>query len=172
MSEPTEQPPQVNLKTKKTRTPEQLEVLSKAREKALQIRKENAKLRQAEKQIEKDKKSKELLARKQKVEEYNNPKETPEPEPVEIEPETPKVVKRITKEKPKKEKKKKIIYVEESSESEEEEIVYVKKSKPKKEILEPLERVEGFKPPPKPKSKGQTNYEQMMKNTFGKCREF
>ena len=170
MSEPPEQPP-INLKTKKTRTPEQLEVLSKAREKALQIRKENAKLRQAEKQIEKDKKSKELMMRKQKVAEYNNPKEISEPEP---EPE-PKEIKRISKEfqkkvEIKKEKKKKIIYVEESSESEEEEIVYVKKSKPKARELpqQPLE------PQPKalPKSKGQMNYEQIYKNTFGKCREF
>ena len=167
MSEPPEQPP-INLKTKKTRTPEQLEVLSKAREKALQIRKENAKLRQAEKQIEKDKKSKELMMRKQKVAEYNNPKEISEPEP---EPEPPKEIKRISKEfQKKKEKKKKIIYVEESSESEEEEIVYVKKSKPKARELpqQPLE------PQPKalPKSKGQMNYEQIYKNTFGKCREF
>ena len=155
------------MKTKKTRTPEQLEVLSKAREKALQIRKENAKLRQAEKQIEKDKKSKELMMRKQKVAEYNSPKEISDPEP---EPEPPKEIKRISKEfQKKKEKKKKIIYVEESSESEEEEIVYVKKSKPKKEILEPQERTSEK---PKPKSKGQMNYEQIYKNTFGKCREF
>ena len=167
MSEPPEQSP-INLKTKKTRTPEQLEVLSKAREKALQIRKENAKLRQAEKQIEKDKKSKELMMRKQKVAEYNSPKEISDPEP---EPEPPKEIKRISKEfQKKKEKKKKIIYVEESSESEEEEIVYVKKSKPKARELpqQPLE------PQPKalPKSKGQMNYEQIYKNTFGKCREF
>ena len=169
MTEPTEPP--VNLKTKKTRTPEQLEVLAKAREKALQIRKENAKLRQAEKQIEKDKKSKELMMRKQKVEEYNNPKEISEPEP---EPE-PKEIKRISKEfqkkvEIKKEKKKKIIYVEESSESEEEEIVYVKKSKPKAHKEQPLEP-QGVEKP-KPKSKGQMNYEQIYKNTFGKCREF
>lgn len=172
MSEPTEDPPKpINLKVKKTRTPEQLEVLSKAREKALEIRKENAKLRQAEKQIEKDKKSKEILARKQKVEEYNNPKEEPIPEPeIVVEKET---IKRIVK--PKKEKKKKIIYVEESSESEEEEIVYVKKSKPKKqEVLQSIERPpqEGFKPPPQPKTKGQMNYEALLGNTFGKCRDF
>ena len=170
MSEPTEPTEKINLKTKKIRTPEQLEVLAKAREKALQIRKENAKLRQAEKQIEKDKKAKELMARKQKVKEYLEP--VPDPEPVE--PEPPKEIKRIPKVPvqrtvPKKEKKKKIKYVEveESSESEEEEIVYVKKSKPKERTVAPKERVD-----PKVPTKGQENYKKLMESTFGKSRHF
>lgn len=164
ISEATEEKvPPTNLKTKKPRTTEQLEVLSKAREKALQIRQENAKLRQAEKKIEKDKKTKEVELRKQKVEEYNKPK-VPEPVILEPEPKEEVVVKKIKKQKPKK-----IVYVEESESEEEEEpeIVYVKKPK-KKVPVEPKERIEGFVEPPKVKTKGQQNYEKIYFETFGK----
>ena len=130
----TEQP---KPKVKKTRTPEQLEALARAREKALEIRKQNAELRKAEKEIAKHEKEESIKVRKEKVKNYlkkepvkevveeEEPPEEPEPEP---------------KPKPKaKPKKKKVIVVEESeSESEEEEeIVVVKKPRAKKVAPQP-----------------------------------
>ena len=63
----TEQP---KPKVKKTRTPEQLEALARAREKALEIRKQNAELRKAEKEIAKHEKEESIKVRKEKVKNY------------------------------------------------------------------------------------------------------
>ena len=145
MSEPTQE--EKKIKVKKPRTPEQLEVLANARKKALEIRRENAKLRQAEKDIEKDKKNRELATRKQKVEEYERDRAAgPPPTPAS----TPE---------PKKDRKKKIVYVEESeSESESEEvIVKVKKRTP----------VPVSAPAPVRKTPAQLNYEKVYSATFG-----
>ena len=132
------------LKPKKTRSPEQLEVLKKAREKALQIRKENAKLRKAEKDIEKEKKDNDLKERKAKVAEHTRGAEI----------ETEEVI--VKQKKPL--KKKKIIYVQESESESEDEIVIVKKR----------ERTRGVRPttvaPAKQKSK--ENYSRLYKQMF------
>ena len=119
MTEPTEEDKtddesetQPLIKPKKVRSPEQLEVLKKAREKALEIRRENAKLRRAEKEIQRREKENKLNDRKEKVAKY--------------EQETVAKAPRIKK-------KKKVVYESESSESEEEEVVPKKKKKKPKE---------------------------------------
>ena len=122
MTEPTEEDKtddesetQPLIKPKKVRSPEQLEVLKRAREKALEIRRENAKLHKAEKEIERREKETKLNDRKEKVAKY--------------EQETVATAPRIKK-------KKKVVYVEESesSESEEEEVVSKKKRKEPKKV--------------------------------------
>ena len=52
-TEPTLSTEETPAKIKKTRSPEQLEVLAKARAKAIEVRKSNALLRKQEKEIEK-----------------------------------------------------------------------------------------------------------------------
>ncbi len=120
MTEATE-PTQEIPKVKKSRTPEQLEVLAKARQKALEVRKANAELRKKEKEIELKEKENKIKERKKKIEEYEEPE--PEPEPVKIK------------------KSKKKIVIEESESESEEEVVVVKKKKPVKRIVEPDEPI-------------------------------
>ena len=161
MTEPTEdiEPTVVKpSKVKKTRSPEQLEVLAKARAKAMEVRKANAELRKQEKDIEKAEKEQKLKERKAKVEKYNKP---PVEEVVEQEVYVePKVIKKKVP------KKKKVIVVEQSeseSSSDEEEVMVIKKKK---------------KPPPQqqqPKAvpqidyrklKAQQNYNTLYKQMF------
>jgi len=129
MTEPTELTDPVEVsqkKVKKTRSPEQLEVLAKAREKALQIRRENAELRKAEKDIDKEEKATKLKERRNKVENYNKQKSSQLEEVPEVARKEP------SKIKSKKPKKKVLIIEESESESEEEEVIVVKKPKAKK----------------------------------------
>ena len=106
----------VDKRTQKT--PEQLETLRLAREKANAIRAERSQVKKKVKELKEIsfQKDKDLI---EKMERQLQPKPQPEPEP-ESEPEPP-------REKPKKPKK--IVYVSDSSE---EEIEYVKKVKPPK----------------------------------------
>jgi len=141
------------------RTPEQLAVLSKAREKALAVRKENAELKRKEKELAKIEKEKEKATRKKNIEtkykalkepkskddlveeEYvpeattkQKPASPVETEVDEPEPE-PEPVK-LERQKPVKKSKKKVVVVEESeSESDEEEVVYIKKKPARKTAL-------------------------------------
>ena len=155
----TEQP---KPKVKKTRTPEQLEALSRAREKALEIRKQNAELRKAEKEIAKHEKEESIKVRKEKVKNYLKKEPVKEVVEEEPDPEPPK-----PKAKP---KKKKVIVVEESeSESEEEEIVVVKKPRAKKvaPVAQPPvsreDKIKQFR-----KKKAENNYDNLYKQMFGK----
>jgi len=121
-------------KVKRIMTPDQLENLRKAREKANAVRRENADLRRMEREtkiIEKMAKEKEIKEKYGKVKE---PKKEPEPAPVpqpeesSSEEEQEVVVKK--KKVIKKPKKKKVIYVDSSDDSSsEEEVVYKKKKK-------------------------------------------
>ena len=105
----------VDKRTQKT--PEQLETLRLAREKANAIRAERSQVKKKVKELKEIsfQKDKDLIEKMER--QMNQPKPEPEPEP---EPEPP-------REKPKKPKK--IVYVSDSSE---EEIEYVKKVKPPK----------------------------------------
>jgi hypothetical protein len=111
---------------KSIRTPEQLLVLGKAREKAIQVRKFNATVKKAEKDmvlIEKLNVKKSIIAKhKELLDPTVLPQAEPQAEP-QVEPQAKPVIK----------KKIKVIEV---SDDEEEEIVYIKKAK---------------KPKPKPK---------------------
>jgi hypothetical protein len=112
----------VDKRTQKT--PEQLETLRLAREKANAIRSERSQVKKKVKELKElsFQKDKDLIEKMER--QLNQPKPEPESEP---EPEPPKV-------KPKKPKK--IVYVSDSSE---EEIEYVKKVKPPKKI--PIEEM-------------------------------
>tara|TARA_R100000935_G_scaffold15780_1_gene31582 strand:+ start:6575 stop:7057 length:483 start_codon:yes stop_codon:yes gene_type:complete len=141
-------------KVKKTRSPEQLEVLAKARAKAMEVRKANAELRKQEKDIEKAEKEQKLKERKAKVDKYNKPVVEQEDyvEPIVIKKKAP--------------KKKKIIVVEESDSesSDEEEVVIVKKKK------KPIVRTETIRQPvpqiDQRKLKAQKNYNTLYKQMF------
>ena len=109
------------------RTPQQNEILAKAREKAKLVRAENAKLKQQEKELVKAEKE----AKKKDIQErYKKLKGVPEVVDDEDEVEVPV---RRTDPKPKvKKTKKKIVEISDSEEEEEEEeIIYVKKQKKK-----------------------------------------
>jgi hypothetical protein len=108
---------------KSIRTPEQLLVLGKAREKAIQVRKFNATVKKAEKDmvlIEKLNVKKSIIA---KHKELLDPTVLPPVEPNAVPQAEPKAVP------PAKELKKKVKVVEVSDSEEEEEIVYIKKAK-------------------------------------------
>ena len=133
-------------KPKRVLSPEQLEKLKVAREKALKVRQENAEQRKKEKdlkKLEKQAKQKEIeekLMNYQETPQLERAEPTPEPEE---EPEETTPVK-----KPKKKPKKPIVIVEESdsSESEDEQVVYIKRAKGRRPVAEkPLERTQsGF----------------------------
>jgi len=108
---------------KNQKTPAQLELLAKARVRALEVRKENTALRAKQREIDQLQKMKERQAIEEKHKELLKASEPetqfdmePEPEPSS---EPPKA----------KAKKKKIIVVEESESDSEEEVVMVKKKK-------------------------------------------
>lgn len=106
---------------KSIRTPAQLEILAKARVKALEIRKFNASVKEAERQtknIHETNLKKDILNKYKKLIE---PEPEPEPEKPEPEPEPEKPEKReiILMKKPKVAKKAKIVYYTDSEEEEE-----------------------------------------------------
>ena len=127
-------------KVKRVMTPDQLENLRKAREKANVVRQEKADLRRMEREtklVEKMAKEKEIKAKYGKIKEPE-PQPEPEPEPEESSSEEEQEVvvkkKKVVKKKP----KKKVIYVSENDDSSsEEEVVYKKK---KKAVAQPVER--------------------------------
>jgi len=133
-------------KPKRVLSPEQLEKLKVAREKALKVRQANAEQRKKEKdlkKLEKQAKQKEIEEKLMNYQEAPAPEPTPEPEE---EPEETTVAPPVKK--PKKKTKKPIVIVEESdsSESEDEQVVYIKRAKGKRSVAEkPLERTQsGF----------------------------
>lgn len=155
MTDPTEEIEPVvvkPIKVKKTRSPEQLEVLAKARARAMEVRKANAELRKQEKDIEKDEKEQKLKERKAKVERYKKPVVEQEDY---VEP-------KIKKTK----KKKKVIVVEESSSdddtsSDEEDVVIIKKKKKEPPTARRPEPVADPR-----KLKAQKNYNSLYKQMF------
>ena len=149
MEAPTETtPPVTEEKVKRERTEAQKMTLLKAREKALEVRKNNAELRKKEKQVlhEKEKQLKE--AKKDQIEsEFNQLVNAPPEEDEEAEEEEEEEVVR----KPKKKIKRKIVVVQ-SSESEEERIE-VQLPRTKKET-------------PKAPDQKQVKYERSMQKMF------
>ena len=144
-TEPIQEPP---TKIKKSRSPEQLEVLAKARAKAVEVRKANALLRKQEKDIERQEKEHKLKERKERVAKYKAPQEE-------------EVVKEDYIE-PVKVRKKKVVVVEESS-SDEEEVVVVRKKKP------PPQKQQQQRSVPEidyRKLKAQHNYNTLYKQMF------
>jgi len=149
MEAPTEAtPPVTEEKVKKERTEAQKQTLLKAREKALEVRKNNAELRRKEKQVLLEKESALKEAKKEQIESDFNQMLQPEvvKESVAEEEEEEEVVRQ-----PKKKIKRKIVVVQ-SSESEEEEIE-VKLPRSKKEARK--------EPDPK-----QIRYERSMQKMF------
>jgi len=116
---------QMSEKPKKTLSPEQLEKLKVARERALAVRQENAKNKALEKELATAEKEQHLNTVKEKLAKVKAP---PKIEVVESEPESePEVVVRKAKSKP---KKKKIIVVEDSeSDEEQQQVIFVKRKK-------------------------------------------
>ena len=140
-------------KPKRVLSPEQLEKLKVAREKALKVRQANAEQRKKEKdlkKLEKQAKQKEIEEKLMNYQEgstgasASDNQELSASHSIENEPEeeAPPV------KKPKKKTKKPIVIVEESdsSESEDEQVVYIKRAKGKRPVAEkPLERTQsGF----------------------------
>jgi hypothetical protein len=118
-------------KEKRTRqmTPELLEKLALARQKANEKRTENAKLKKMEKELkvkEQQTKAQEIKENYEKATTPEEPEEEPEPDP---EP-----VQKPVKKKQTKKPKKPIVIVEESEsdESEDEQVIYIKRSQTKK----------------------------------------
>jgi len=138
-------------KVKKTLSPEQLEKLKVAREKALSVRQANAKNKALEKELATAEKEQHLTEVKEKLAKVKIAKqEPPKIEIVESEPESePEVIVRK-----KRNKKKKIIVVEDSdTDEEQQQVIFVKKKKdnPLQPIQRPAEQVPAqvFKAPPK-----------------------
>ncbi len=152
-TEPTQEPP---AKIKKSRSPEQLEVLAKARAKAVEVRKANALLRKQEKDIERQEKEHKLKERKERVAKYKPPQEEEVIKEDYIEPV-----------KVKKERKKKVVVVEESdTSSDEEEVVVVRKKKervpaPPKPAPKPVPSIQDVR-----RLKAQQNYNSLYKTMF------
>jgi len=132
----------------KTRSPQQLEILAKARAKAQIVRKENAELKRKEKELTKAEKEKEKADRKKSITERYAKLKDPPKEPLETEEyesdDTEVVEQPVVKPKPKpkvKKTKKRVVVVpqSESDTDEEEEVVYVaaprKKKAPKERVV-------------------------------------
>jgi hypothetical protein len=120
--------------TKKPLSAEKLAQLQIARQKANEVRKANAELKQKEKMI----KTIEHEERKQQVESKIKQLSAPKPEPAPV-----------LRSKPKKERR--VVYVEESSSDDEPEVVYVKKKKtPKPIVEEPEPEIEKMLTPAQP----------------------
>ena len=151
-TEPTQEPP---AKIKKSRSPEQLEVLAKARAKAVEVRKANALLRKQEKDIERQEKEHKLKERKERVAKYKPPQEEEVVKEDYVEPV-----------KVKKERKKKVVVVEESESSDdEEEVVVVRKKKAvpatPKPAPKPVPTIQDVR-----RLKAQQNYNSLYKSMF------
>jgi len=162
---PEEEQPTPPVKTTKQKgskrpaTEERLEILRKAREKAAVVRKEKARVRQAEKQMKTDA----FNARKKVADDYlagktaklEEPKKTKKSERIfsreasEDEEEIEYVKK---KKKPTKKPKKKVVYISESESEEEEQIIRVKKNK--------------VKPAPTPPPTPSSYYDPITGNTY------
>jgi len=127
----------ISTKPKKILTPEQLEKLKVAREKALAVRQDNAKDKALVKELAQAEKTQHITEVKAKLSKI---KEVPKVVQVESEPEDepePEPVVKVKKVK----KKKKIMIVEDSdSDDEQQQIIYVKKMKqvPKTELPVPV----------------------------------
>jgi hypothetical protein len=141
-------------KGEKITDPVVLERLAKAREKALETRRANAKMKADAKladELERKKADAEVQKRIKKTIDPEPPKEEPPkeaapiPKPKEEEPEQEVQIEYIKAPK-KKPKKKKVVIVESETESEEEEVVYKKKSKRVKNETPQKERP--LTPPP------------------------
>jgi len=143
-------------KPKKTLSPEQLERLKVAREKALAVRQTNAKNKALEKELATAEKEQHLNTVKEKLAKVKAPKQ--EPPKIEIQPDSepesePEIVVKRTK---KPAKKKKIVIVEDSeSDEEQQQVIFVrrKKDNPLQPIQHQPEPVpqQVFKPqPPQP----------------------
>jgi hypothetical protein len=120
---------------KSIRTPAQLEMLAKARVKALEIRKFNASVKEAERQtkaIQETNLKKEVLNKYKKLIEPEPEPEPEKPEPEKPEPEKPEKREIILMKKPKVAKKAKIVYYTDSEEEEEPQPppILVKKPRP------------------------------------------
>jgi len=149
----------------KARSPQQLEILAKARAKAQIVRAENADLKRKEKELAKAEKEKEKADRKKSItERYAKLKDPPlEAEPYESD--DTEVVEQPPKPKPKpkvKKTKKRVVVVPQSeSESEDEEVVYVaaprKKKAPKERVVYAPEN------PPAPPDPFNGMYEKMFR---------
>jgi len=157
---------------KSNRSPEQLQVLAKAREKAFEIRKQNASLRKAERQMIKEQKDKDFQERMKRVEDYQSKGKKPQPQEPVVEEESdddqpepaPVIIKK--KKKPVKKKAPPVILVEESeSESDDEEPqqrVVIKKKIKQERYNPPMQEQ-----PPAAPSRGQENFEKLYKQMFG-----
>jgi hypothetical protein len=156
-------------KPKKTLSPEQLERLKVAREKALAVRQANAKNKALEKELATAEKEQHLNTVKEKLAKVKAPKQ--EPPKIEIEPDSepdsePEVVRVKSKKKP----KKKIVIVEDSdTDDDQQQVIFVKRKKdnPLQPIQRPAEPVpqQVFKaPPPQPQQPdiNQMRYDAMF----------
>ena len=155
MAEPIIKEKHIPTGNKSIRSPEQLLVLAKAREKAIQVRKFNAVVKKAEKDIiliDKLNVKKGIIAKhKELLDPETLPVPVPVPVPVAIEPSEPSVAVNLIEPKVKTKK----IKVVEQSDSDEEEIVYIKKAKkpvkPKKIVyISDDDEPEPAPPPPRP----------------------
>ena len=139
-------------KVKRTLSPEQLERLKVAREKALAVRQTNAKNKALEKELATAEKEQHLTEVKEKLAKVKAPKqEAPKIEVVESEEDEPQIVVKRTK---KPAKKKKIVIVEDSeSDEEQQQVIFVKRKKETERVpvVESIaERQQVFKPAPPP----------------------
>ncbi len=118
-----------NPKPKKQLSPEQLEKLKVAREKALAVRQTNAKNKALEKELENAEKEQHLNTVKEKLAKVKAPKQ--EPPKIEIQPDSePESEPEIIVRKKKPAKKKKIVIVEDSdSDEEQQQVIFVKRKK-------------------------------------------
>ncbi len=137
-------------KPKKTLSPEQLEKLKVAREKALSVRQTNAKNKALEKELATAEKEQHLNTVKEKLAKVKAPKQ--EAPKIEIQPDSePESEPEVIVRKKKSTKKKKIVIVEDSdTDEEQQQVIFVKRKKePATAALlpEPVP-TQVFKPPP------------------------
>jgi len=126
-------------KVKKTLSPEQLEKLKVAREKALSVRQTNAKNKALEKELATAEKEQHLTEVKEKLAKVKAPKQEAPVIVIESEQDEPEPEQVVVKKK--KKVKKKIIVVEDSeTDEEQQQVIYVKKVKAKS-VSPPVEIV-------------------------------
>jgi hypothetical protein len=158
-----------NPKPKKQMSPEQLEKLKVAREKALSVRQANAKNKALEKELANAEKEQHLNTVKEKLAKVKTPKQ--EPPKIEIQPDSepedePEVIVKRTK---KPAKKKKIVIVEDSdTDEEQQQVIFVKRKKEPvtERVPEPAPvQTQVFKqapPPPQRPDINQMRYDAMF----------
>lgn len=160
-------------KQKRQLSPEQLEKLKVAREKALAVRQNNAKNKALEKELANAEKEQHLNTVKEKLAKVKGtaqPKqEAPKIEIVESDPEEEPEV--IVKKKPKQPKKKKIVIVEDSeSDEEQQQVIFVKRKK-EPVVSQPVEAPPQPKPIPIPQQQ-EDPYARHYNAIFGNPRRF